>query len=94
MSKLLLIITIAAARLEILDPEASRFGPGFSGLFGRVLPTVGLPVTSDEPDVRALGSIDVTLLRGRFGGREEYKTSTTPADAPRTRRFTSRSQRL
>ena len=72
---------MVATRLGVLDPDASGFGLGFSVLYGRVLPTTGLAVTSDEPDARALGSIDFTLLRGRFGIRAD-STIGRVADAP------------
>ena len=72
---------MVAARLGILDPDVSGFGFGFSGLYGRVLPTMGLAVTSDEPDGRALSGIDFTLLWGRFGIRADSAIGRV-ADAP------------
>jgi len=71
----------AAARFGILDADVSGFGFGLSAFYGRVLPTMGLAVLSDEPDERLLGSTDFTLLRGRFGIRADSAIGRV-ADAP------------
>jgi hypothetical protein len=57
------------------------FGLGLSALYSRILPTMEPAVMSDEPKTRVLGSIDLTLLRGRFGIRAEHAIGRV-ADAP------------
>ncbi len=57
---------LAAGRVGILDPDRSDIAFGISGLYGEILPTMGLMVMPVDATEKALGGFDISLREGRF----------------------------
>jgi hypothetical protein len=62
---------LLAGRIGILDPDRSDIAFGFSGLYGRTLPTMGLTILPGDLIERFLGGLDVSARIGRFSASSE-----------------------